>query len=190
MSFKKGLVPWNKGLKGVQIPWNAGRRIDKTCTICKNVFNIVLARRDTAKYCSRLCSYKGKVGKSSWNKGIKTGIIPKQAFKPKDPRIMGENNPNYLGGKYTSNWKGGRWLMGRGYIGVTVNKKYLSEHRYIVEQYLGRKLDSSEDVHHINGDRTDNRIDNLMVLNKSDHTKLHWRTGKHINASVFTAVRE
>jgi hypothetical protein len=48
------------------------------------------------------------------------------------------------------------------------------QHRLVMEQYLGRKLLDSEVVHHINGDRKDNRIENLMLfVNVSEHKKYH-----------------
>jgi HNH endonuclease len=47
------------------------------------------------------------------------------------------------------------------------------EHRLIMENNLGRKLQFNEHVHHINGNKQDNRIKNLIVLSWFDHEKLH-----------------
>lgn len=50
---------------------------------------------------------------------------------------------------------------------------YVYEHRLIAEQMLGRRLEKDEIVHHKNGKRWDNRTDNLEVMHKSDHAKMH-----------------
>lgn len=47
------------------------------------------------------------------------------------------------------------------------------EHVYVMEQMLGRKLAPNECVHHINHIRTDNRIENLALMTKSEHSRLH-----------------
>ena len=47
------------------------------------------------------------------------------------------------------------------------------EHRYAMEKHLGRSLTPVECVHHINGDRADNRIGNLSVVSRSEHAKIH-----------------
>ena len=59
------------------------------------------------------------------------------------------------------------------YKALKINGIKYDEHRYIMEQKLGRKLDRKEVVHHINGDSTDNRLENLEVMSLSDHTRLH-----------------
>lgn len=47
------------------------------------------------------------------------------------------------------------------------------EHRVVMENILNRPLLGNEVVHHINGDKTDNRPENLQVMSQSDHGKLH-----------------
>ena len=61
-----------------------------------------------------------------------------------------------------------------GYIEVTrgVNKGR-SEHVVIIENKIGRRLQKNECVHHINGIRHDNRIENLQLMTRSEHARLH-----------------
>ena len=64
------------------------------------------------------------------------------------------------------------------YKTIRVNGKNIREHRYIMEQYLGRKLEKWEHVHHINDDSSDNRIENLEVLSNSDHQRKEFKFRK------------
>jgi len=50
---------------------------------------------------------------------------------------------------------------------------YVYLHRIIVEESLGRHLTGEEVVHHLNGDKEDNRLENLMVLSQAQHMRLH-----------------
>lgn len=64
------------------------------------------------------------------------------------------------------------WTTTRdGYVithtGVPSGSTPIYQHRYVMEKFLGRKLFGTENVHHINGDRKDNRIENLELWNVS-----------------------
>jgi hypothetical protein len=66
---------------------------------------------------------------------------------------------------------------------------YIYEHRQVMEQSLGRLLTTREHVHHKNHDRTDNRLENLELMDTSDHAREHILPRVHEMARLGAAAR-
>jgi HNH endonuclease len=63
--------------------------------------------------------------------------------------------------------KGGVGHLDQGYRRIYRDGRYYMEHRWVMEQALGRPLLPDENVHHKNGDRSDNRLENLELWSSS-----------------------
>jgi len=142
-------------------------KIAKKCLVCGKEFWVIPAhlKIGKGKYCSCKCYGKSK-------KGIK---LSKEHKNKISLSYIGRNNKM----EKSPNWKGGK-IKRYGYIFVRVNnhpfaiRNYVREHRLVMEKHLGRYLTPEEVVHHINGIKTDNRIENLMLFaNESEHQNYH-----------------
>lgn len=76
-------------------------------------------------------------------------------------------------GKRSGQFKEGSTKDKDGYVWIWDGKKRILEHRFNMEKHIGRHLKNKEFVHHINGNREDNRIENLKIVSSAQHRKEH-----------------
>lgn len=131
----------------------------RVCLNCGKQVSLPAWRiRQGFKYCSRSC----------WaiftNKNV-----PKSA-ECKAKLSASAKARGWIGDKHPG-WKGGFTKNSLGYIQNNLAVKL--QHRHVMETHLGRALMSNEIVHHKDGNKQNNEINNLEIMTRADHLKHH-----------------
>ena len=113
-------------------------------------------RLSIKKFCCADCKLK------NWKRNLATRLI---------------KHVNEIG---SSKFGGGIGMTTDGYIWIKINGKgyhgdQIKLHRYLMQVKLGRKLKSSEIVHHIDENKLNNDIDNLMIVTRAEHNRIHFK---------------
>lgn len=151
--------------------WIKQQHLNCVCPICGAKFHVKPYRINKTKinYCSRKCHYAAKMEYMKGNKNHQYG----------------------LKGVLNSSWKSDRKITNYGYYKIRdlthpfrCSDDMVFEHRLVAEKFLlndensveidGKKyLRPDYYVHHIDGNKLNNNLDNLVVMTKAEHTRLH-----------------
>lgn len=126
---------------------------ERSCKECGSSFyaarwQLADTARNQGTYCSRACLTAAKTKMPNWRR---------------DASRTTQNNHGYL-------------LVWVGHEHPYAMRGRLLEHRLVMEKALGRYLTREEHVHHINGDKVDNRLENLRLMTPTEHQQLHAAT--------------
>ena len=154
------------------------KRAKLVCPICNKDFEVGAYRvkKNKTLCCSVSCASKLKG--TAHLRGTITKEVKQKISKTLKGRYRGENSPH---------WKGGKYYHKDGYVYISSpnhpfkNKDgYVFEHRLVVENKIKRYLTLKERVHHVNGVKDDNGVENLVLLDNDSthHKKYHRDCGK------------
>jgi len=75
------------------------------------------------------------------------------------------------------------------YKKLKINKYTIDEHRYIMQNIIGRKLDFNEVIHHIDGNKRNNDVSNLEIMQRSEHSRIHMK-GRKVKESTIKKMAD
>ncbi|HUV45581.1 MAG TPA: HNH endonuclease signature motif containing protein [Dehalococcoidia bacterium] len=155
----------------------AGLRVNR-CVVCGRWFR---AKRKDTLFCSDCSHERRKKQDRERRKALRGEPKGKYrcpicgAFKDKDAKTCLACHGKANKGERNPNWKGGRTQQGQGYVYIRCkregkNHPYQLEHIVVWEKANGKPLPEGWIIHHLNGIKDDNRIENLSAMPRKRHS--------------------
>lgn len=157
---------------------------ERTCVVCKEIFMKKLTPSAMAKGRGKVCSMECKAILNGLTK-LKPRVEKecsncKRKFLAKQSEVKRRSGVKFCSQKCSGNAYKEKTLSTDGYWQVHVkpgtpgsNRGKMKEHRYVFQEFLCRPLLYSEIIHHKNHDKLDNRLENLELLTRKAHNKVH-----------------
>lgn len=169
----------------------SGKYISPECKVCTKERS--KARTEASKIPCQRCGHKKMPSASRCQKCFISDVARPQNYCPDCGTKITKNanrcrscqNKNHA---LTQGEEIGRRVVGaNGYVSIKVARgksrysaevsgrygNYHTEHRYVMENHLGRPLEKSEHIHHLDGNKQNNDLSNLMLLTSSQHNKVN-----------------
>jgi hypothetical protein len=189
--FKKGHIPASPFKKGC-ISLNKKEPVKISCAMCGKIFNVIPSRAKTAKYCSRGCQYKSRIGAHRTEedkkrislklKGIKH--TPQAIENYKKASVERWKNDSYRKSRTKENhfnWKGGTSFEPYPQNWDRKLKDFIRKRDNNMCQICNKKCDNEIlSVHHIDYNKFNCQPNNLISLCRSCHTKTNYDREKWI----------
>lgn len=151
-------------------------RISTVCPTCQITFQSLACQQK--RYCSRTCARKGNWSDPRYAAHMSAAHVGQESS------MRGKTHrPESIERMRRAKFRGNdRKLLASGYVAIyspghpkSRGNGRILEHIAVMERALGRYLQPGEVVHHINRDRSDNRLENLQLMDTKEHALLHAR---------------
>jgi hypothetical protein len=152
-----------------------GPPIKHKCKNCGKPFSLKpsrAARRGAGQYCSIACKFAQR---REWRAcalcGKEFSVPRSQSKRFCSAKCQGKANSGPNNHKHNA---AGRFVAASGYVWIKApSGRWRLEHRVVLEQHLGRRLRSSEIVHHRDEDKQNNSLANFEILTRAEHGRRH-----------------